>query len=225
MTHPLKPNPGQAQHHAERTQARVLALQYLYARDVLKGDSTEDAGDFFDAEGVAARSVRDYAARVVAGVLEDQPTLDQDIQEAARNWSVGRMPAVDRNILRICWFEMRTLELPAAVAINEAIELGKEFSTENSGAFINGVLDQLNKTRLLGQPADAGDAADAAAANSEPAAGNETLAAAPTDSAAPASSAEPAAPDAPAAAQSENSTPPPATLQPPPATGAADSAP
>lgn len=134
--------------HAERTQARVLALQFLYARDVLKGDSDEDIAGFFDAEGVQVRAIRDYAARLIHGVLDDQATLDQEIQEAARNWSVGRMPAVDRNIVRICWYEMRTLEVPAAVAINEAIELGKEFSTENSGAFINGVLDQLNKSKL-----------------------------------------------------------------------------
>jgi N utilization substance protein B len=155
MTQPASAHPTPSTAHAERTQARVLALQYLYSRDVLKGASDEEVAAFFDAEGVVVKTVRDYAERIVHGVLDDQARLDQEIQEAARNWSVGRMPAVDRNIVRICWFEMRTLEVPPAVAINEAIELGKEFSTENSGAFINGVLDQLHKTRLMAQPADA----------------------------------------------------------------------
>ena len=81
---------------------------------------------------------------MVAGVGTHQEALDEVIVKASINWRLDRMPRVDRNVLRIAVFELlHTTETPVAVVINEAIEIGKRFGTEDSGSFINGILDRV----------------------------------------------------------------------------------
>lgn len=78
------------------------------------------------------------------GTLDATPELDAEIQFVAQNWQVDRMAVIDRNVLRMAAFEiLHCDEIPPKVAINEGIELGKRFSTQNSGAFINGILDKI----------------------------------------------------------------------------------
>ncbi len=85
-----------------------------------------------------------FARSLVLGVVEHQETIDQTISAGADNWRIERMPQVDRNILRLALFEAQHLgELPKAVIIDEGIELAKKFGGENSGAFVNGLLDGL----------------------------------------------------------------------------------
>ena len=137
----------------KRTRARELALQFLYQLD-LRGDSMlEEAREFVSAEERDAETTR-FALRLVQGTHENKPAIDQMIQSVAQNWNISRMAVVDRNVLRLATYELvHCPDVPPKVAINEAIELGKRYSTQNSGAFINGILDKImNRSAPLAAP-------------------------------------------------------------------------
>ena len=132
-----------------RTRARELALQFLFQMDV-QGDGVREQLDAFLADALDGKAggedARTYAVRVVDGVREHREAIDGLIREAARNWDLERMAGVDRNALRIgCYELLHEPDVPMKVAINEAIELGKRFSTASSGAFVNGILDRIRK--------------------------------------------------------------------------------
>ena len=126
-----------------RTTAREAALQMLYAVEATGGGAEHVIGDFWrelpgDAEG------RDYADQIVRGVSENPTHVDDLIRTASKNWRVERMTRVDRNILRIgAWELEQSREVPRAVIIDEAVELAKRYGTEESSAFVNGVLDRI----------------------------------------------------------------------------------
>ena len=127
----------------KRTQARELALQCLYMIDQ-RPDLTNDEIRAFMNEKASENSIREYAWKLYTGVLDCRDALDEKIQSIATNWQIHRMPIVDRNILRIASYEIMHLEdIPRKVAINEAIEMAKKFSTAGSGAFVNGILDKI----------------------------------------------------------------------------------
>jgi N utilization substance protein B len=86
-----------------------------------------------------------FAADLVRGAVDHLSTLDERIAKHAENWRMERMPAVDRNILRLAVYEMIYGATPAAVAIDEALELARKFSTEESVQFVNGVLDAIHR--------------------------------------------------------------------------------
>ena len=91
-----------------------------------------------------------WAVRLVDGVARHRDEIDRLLSQAARNWDLDRMAAVDRNALRLGVYELLWEdEVPMKVAINEAIELGKRYSTEASGAFINGILDRIRRDQGL----------------------------------------------------------------------------
>jgi transcription antitermination protein NusB len=126
-----------------RTTAREAALQMLYAVEA-SGATVELAIKNFwwelpgDAEG------REYADALVVGVTAELGDLDRRIRAASQNWRLERMTRVDRNVLRIgTWELLKQNEVPRAVILDEAVELAKRFGTEESGAFVNGVLDRI----------------------------------------------------------------------------------
>jgi len=131
-----------------RTRAREIALQLLFQCD-LRGERYEAEVGSSLAQLVADSSgddeqVRSYALRLLTGTLEQRLALDQRLRGVTRNWDLKRMAAVDRNVLRMAIYElMHCADVPPKVTINEAIELGKKFSTGNSGGFINGILDRV----------------------------------------------------------------------------------
>jgi N utilization substance protein B len=89
-------------------------------------------------------AVRAFAEPLVQGVLEHQAELDAEIIRHARNWELHRMAVVDRNILRLAIYEMRYREdIPPVVSINEAVDIAKKYSTQDSGKFVNGLLDKV----------------------------------------------------------------------------------
>ncbi len=134
----------------KRTRARELALQFLYQLDLCGKSVLPEARAFVQGEERDAETAR-FALRLVEGTHEKQADLDRAIQSVAQNWSIARMAVIDRNVLRLATYELlHCPDVPPKVAINEAIELGKRYSTQNSGAFINGILD-----KIMNQPAAA----------------------------------------------------------------------
>lgn len=153
-----------------RTRGRELALQFLYQVD-LRGESAVAERDVFLREEEKDKEARKFAEARIDGVLEFQSELDQTIQAVAQNWDISRMAVIDRNVLRIATFELlHCKDIPPKVAINEAIEIGKRFSTSNSGAFINGILDKIKSRHVDKLKAGAG-----AAEESQPAVEVETI--------------------------------------------------
>lgn len=155
----------------KRTRARELALQFLYQLDLRGPDLIDEAKGFFRAEE-KDKGARDFATQLVNGVVEHRTELDQVIRGVAQNWEITRMAVIDRNVLRMAAFELfHCPDVPPKVAINEAIELGKRFSTQNSGAFINGILDKIkDRARAAGAAAagEPGGGSDPEHAGSEP---------------------------------------------------------
>lgn len=126
-----------------RTTAREAALQMLFAIEASDVDVEQAIGDFWrelpgDAEG------RPYADEAVRGVRAGLAELDERIVRASKNWRLERMTRVDRNLLRLgAWELVARADVPRAVVLDEAVELAKRFGTEESGAFVNGVLDRI----------------------------------------------------------------------------------
>ncbi len=132
-------------HHPKRrrTRAREVALQFLYQHDLRGEETIEDLPEFLDRE-CPDKEVESFATRLVHGTLRQRDGADRHLREVTRNWDLDRMAVVDRNVLRMAIFELlHCPDIPPKVSINEAIELGKKFSTANSGAFINGILDRV----------------------------------------------------------------------------------
>ena len=97
-------------------------------------------------EAKAADSTREFANQLFEGAAHEATELDELIVKHAENWKLERMAILDRAILRLAMHELRTGDTPPKVVINEAVELAKKFSSEESGAFVNGILDAFRKT-------------------------------------------------------------------------------
>lgn len=132
-----------------RRLAREKAIQFLFGLEFVDDESdSPNRGAFFEAFP-ARQTVRDYAEKLIDGVLEHRDELDTHIDGALKNWSASRVGKVERNVLRVALFEMALcVDVPEKVAINEAIELSKEFGGDESPRFVNGVLDRLQGTQV-----------------------------------------------------------------------------
>lgn len=131
----------------KRTRARELALQALYQLDIQGEDFASEVAGFVGEEETDAETV-EFALALVRGVALEREELDTRISSVAQNWDISRMAVIDRNVLRMATYELLFREeIPPKVSINEAIELGKRFSTKNSGAFINGILDRIKSAK------------------------------------------------------------------------------
>jgi len=127
-----------------RRKARECALQILYQIDVSGHTATEALHAFWQ-NFQPEVDVAEFASALVTGVVEKQEDIDKRIQEASHHWKLERMARVDRNVLRLAVFELLFRDdIPKKVTLNEAIEIAKRFGTEDSGSFINGVLDHIS---------------------------------------------------------------------------------
>jgi N utilization substance protein B len=135
-----------------RSAAREAALQMLYAAEIGKHPPETLLKDFWrefpgDAEG------RAYADAAVRGVLEQRAQLDERVVSASANWRLERMSPIARNVLRLgTWELVNQLEIPRAVIIDESVELAKRYGGNESGSFVNGVLDRI--ADVCGRPQD-----------------------------------------------------------------------
>lgn len=131
-----------------RRKSREMALQFLFSHDFQEGSGSPDtiATDldmFCQIYDVGERALP-YGRQLIQGICLHLDEIDTLLAEHSHNWRVERMSLVDRNILRIAVFEMRYIDdAPAQVAINEALEIAKRYSVEESVSFINGILDAV----------------------------------------------------------------------------------
>ena len=136
-----------------RSQGREAALTALYQLD-LSGELGDDSvAPPIREEEAPLEDAREFARQVVAGVREHVGDLDVELETVAINWEVDRMAVIDRNVLRIGAYELlHCKDIPPAVAINEAVLLAQKFSTKDSGAFVNGILDRIRERAGMGTP-------------------------------------------------------------------------
>ena len=135
----------------KRRRAREIALQFLYQYDSQRETRLEDSDIkqqinlFWLAKDASVNEdVKDFATVLITGSCENMEGIDQIIKRYSKNWRLSRMPTIDRNILRMAIYELAYLRnIPPPVTINEAVELAKKFGTEESGSFINGILDRI----------------------------------------------------------------------------------
>ncbi|HOU53663.1 MAG TPA: transcription antitermination factor NusB [Myxococcota bacterium] len=129
-----------------RRRARECALQLMYMWEYHRTLDHPGVRAFWESveREPGGQEARDFAMLLVSGVIRRLAEVDELIRQASLNWRIDRMAMVDRNILRLATFElMEVLDTPIKVVLNEAIELSKRFGTEDSGAFVNGVLDKV----------------------------------------------------------------------------------
>jgi transcription antitermination protein NusB len=127
-----------------RRKAREVALQVLYSLNFVSLD-VEKALELFWGNFVAPKAAKEFAATLVSGTWHHREELDGLIGGCSDNWSLNRMSKVDISILRMAVFEfLYCNDIPPKVTINEAVDLGKMFGSENSGSFINGILDAIH---------------------------------------------------------------------------------
>ena len=128
---------------SSRRRSREMAIQVLYQVDMAQSDIGE-ALRLFCEHFKAPDNIRDFAVELANGVHQYGEEIDTLISRFSEHWRLERMSAVDRNILRLAIFELLyRADIPAKVSINEAVDLGKKYGTEDSGSFINGILDRI----------------------------------------------------------------------------------
>jgi len=126
-----------------RTSGRESALQMLFAMEA-GGGSAERVIAAYWRETPGDPEGREYADNVLRGVAGDLDKVDEAVRKASTNWRLERMARVDRNVLRLgAWELLKSRDVPRAVILDEAVELAKRFGSEESGAFVNGVLDRV----------------------------------------------------------------------------------
>ena len=140
---------------AARHRSRKRALQVIFNWDMRRETVDAAIGHYYltlhsdepdaDPENQVQLKPDPFMEELVRGTISAMPEIDKEIQAKATNWRIERMPAVDRNILRLAIFEMHQNHLPAPVIIDEALELARQFSGDESLPFINGVLDTISK--------------------------------------------------------------------------------
>lgn len=133
-----------------RTKARKRAIDALFAADLREGmaDQLLNEAEHQSEDRASQVEIFNYARQAVTGVLMHQTEIDEELSTYAQGWSLNRMPALDRAILRLAtWEIMFNEDIPDAVAIDEAVEMAKEYSTDSSASFVNGLLGKIVSTR------------------------------------------------------------------------------
>jgi N utilization substance protein B len=137
-----------------RRKARECALQMLFAADVAEMTADEVVRSYWAELGEAEldETAREFATRLASGTLSNLELLDERIRSRAEHWRISRMAVVDRNILRLAVYEFLFEPTPRTVAINEALEIARRFSTNEATQFINGILDAIKRDLDEQQP-------------------------------------------------------------------------
>ena len=130
----------------KRSEGRLLAVQFLYQNDIRPLENLDAELETFWNLTEKKDSMRKYAGELIRGVLEHREKLDEMISKYAENWDIKRIAPVDKNIIRLALYEMHHREdVPPIAAINEAIEISKTLSSQDSRKFVNGILDRAKQ--------------------------------------------------------------------------------
>lgn len=130
----------------KRRKGREFALQLLFQFDFTGSRPGRQDFDEFWSKKEEDEGLREFTEDIVYGTLDHLEDIDTEIRKAAENWVLERMASVDRNILRAATYELLfRSDIPSTVTINEAIEIAKKYSTDESASFINGILDKITK--------------------------------------------------------------------------------
>jgi transcription antitermination protein NusB len=127
---------------SRRSRAREVALQILFEDDVNPRASVADMKTFVHGR-LNSPELEEFCMSLILGVRRNQAELDEQLSQIADNWSVARMAATDRNVMRLGAFEILYTDTPDRAAINEAVELAKRFGSAQSAQFVNGILDKF----------------------------------------------------------------------------------
>ena len=127
---------------SRRSRAREVALQILFEDDVNPRASVADMKTFVHGR-LNSPELEEFCMSLILGVRRNQAELDQQLSQIADNWSIARMAATDRNVMRLGAFEILYTDTPDRAAINEAVELAKRFGSAQSAQFVNGILDKF----------------------------------------------------------------------------------
>ncbi len=133
-----------------KREARVLALQVMYACDIRPDDDSASIFETINKRSSCREKMSQYAKMLVENALADNEKIDSILQEFSENWDLKRMAVIDRNILRLAITELRySKDLSYKVVIDEAVEMAKIYGADESGGFVNGVLDTVYKKKLI----------------------------------------------------------------------------
>ena len=131
----------------KRRKAREHALQILFQLDIRQEKPSAVVLKRFWAEYEPDDEVKAFAEEIIKGTYKHRAEIDKLLHQCAKNWSLDRMAVVDRNVLRMAVYEiLHRMDIPTSVTINEAIEIARKFGTDESGAFVNGILDSVART-------------------------------------------------------------------------------
>lgn len=128
---------------SRRSRAREVVLQVLYQDDLNPGHSMQSTEEFLRKRLHNNKEIIEFANSLLSGTRRNRPELDEMLTSRASNWSLNRMAATDRNLLRMAAFEILFTDTPNRVVINEAVELAKRYGSKQSAQFVNGILDSL----------------------------------------------------------------------------------
>jgi transcription antitermination protein NusB len=134
-----------------RSKGREYAMQMLFQWDMSQQESSKLEAKFWKS-AKAADTTRKFANELFEGATRDAAALDEIIGRHAENWKLERLAVIDRAILRLAIHELRATGTPAKVVLNEAVELAKKFSGEESAPFVNGILDAVRKSLIAEKP-------------------------------------------------------------------------
>lgn len=137
----------------KRTRSREFALQLLYQADIRHEDINSILDGFWDSQSQSSEdieaSIMEFAVSLARGTYENLKKIDTTISLYAQNWQLERMAVIDRNIMRMCCYEFIHFDdIPSKVSINEAVDLAKKYGDLESGKFVNGILDKINKKEI-----------------------------------------------------------------------------
>ena len=128
-----------------RSKGREFAMQMLFQWDMSEQDPRKLEIKFWRI-AKAAENTKAFANRLFEGAAKEAAALDETITKHAENWKIERLSAIDRAILRLGIYELRSTDTPPKVVMNEAVDLAKKFSSEDAGSFVNGILDAVYKS-------------------------------------------------------------------------------
>ena len=147
-----------------RRRAREIVLQLLYEEDLNPDQDQQVADHFLVTRMHGNRPLVEFARKLFSSIRENRKEVDQALSARAANWSLRRMAAIDRNVLRIGAYELMMTETPGRVVINEAVELAKRYGDRQSSQFVNGILDRILHEQTASAAGDESEAVAASAA-------------------------------------------------------------